>query len=118
VLLTDNELRKVTINLLKLGGVLVNTLSLEPFVRPVVEVENIIGPGLIEATLHAADEVGKLSVLPSKIFEIDLKALAEGLPAHQEDELLDQARALTVGDSVNQRLSIACSVTLSLNLVV
>ena len=85
MLLADYELRKVSISLLKLSGVLVDTLGLQPFAGPVVMVKDVIGPRLVKAPMHAADEIGKLSVLPGKLFEVDLQALAESLPTYQEN---------------------------------
>ena len=81
---------------------LVDTLGLEPVLGPVVQVKLFIGAVLIETDLHAGDEVVELCVLPGVALEVELEALAEDFPAHQEDQLLDHAGALTVSDTIDE----------------
>jgi len=47
-----------------------------------------------------------------------LESLAKSGPSHEIDQLFDHRRALSIGNSVNQRLSSVCSRTISLDLVV
>jgi len=81
--------------------VLVDTLSLKPLLRPIVEVKSLVRLALIKTLLHGADEIAKLRVFPGKALEIDLETPAEDFPAHEEDKLLDHTRALTVSDTID-----------------
>lgn len=44
--------------------------------------------------------------------------MSEGLPAHEEDELLEKTGALSVGNTINQRFSNICVFAISLNIVI
>lgn len=81
---------------------LVDTLGLEPVLRPVVEVKLFIGTVFVETDLHAFDEICELCVLPGVALEVALEAAAEDFPSHEEDKLLDHAGSLTVSDTINE----------------
>lgn len=102
VSLPDHKLGKVSFVFLNLGRVFVDTLGLQPAVRPTVKVELLVRTALIEALLHAADEVTQFSVCESKTLEVDLEAAAEHFPAHQEDQLFDHRGTLTVSNAIDE----------------
>ena len=118
VSLSDHKLGEVSFVFLNLSRVLIDTLSLQPAVRPTVKVELLVRTALIEALLHAADEVRQLSVCESETLEVDLEAAAEDFPAHQEDQLLDHRGALTVSNAIDERLSRVSVWAISLDFVV
>ena len=118
VSLSDYKLGEVSFVFLNLSRVLIDALSLQPAVRPTVKVELLVRTTLIEALLHAADEVTQLSVGERVTLEVDLETAAEDLPAHQEDELLDHRGAFSVGDTIDERLGRICVRAISLDLVV
>ena len=116
--LSDHKLRKVAISLFNFSTVLVHTLSLKPVLRPFVQIKLLVRTIFIEANLHASDKVRKLSVLPRMALEVDLESLAEHLPAHEEDELLDQTRALAIRDTVDKRFGCVRGGAFGLDLVI
>ena len=116
--LSNHKLGEVSFVFLNLSRVLVDTFGLQPAVRPTVKVELLVRTALIEALLHAADEVRQLSVCESVTLEVDLEAAAEDFPAHQEDQLLDHRGAFTVGDAIDERLSRVSVWAISLDFVV
>ena len=118
VSLSDHKLGEVSFVFLNLGRVFVDTLGLQPAVRPTVKVELLVRTALIEALLHAADEVTQFSVCESKTLEVDLEAAAEDFPAHQEDQLFDHRGTLTVSNTIDERLSRVCMWAISLDFVV
>jgi len=52
------------------------------------------------------------------LLEVDLQTVREGLPAHEENDLFNHARSLSVSNSIDQRLSHVSSSAVSLDLVV
>jgi len=102
VLLPDDKLREVAVSMFNLSRMLVYALCLEPLLRPISQIESIIGTRFVKASLHATHEVSQLGILPSELTEVNLKTFAKDLPAHQEDQLFDHAGAFAVRNTVNQ----------------
>jgi hypothetical protein len=99
--LSDFEASDLTIWLLVLGNDTVASLSLDPVLSPLSQVQRLIRLWLIIALLECADEIRKSGVLPLVLLEVYFESLAECFPVHQEDKLLNESWALAISDTVN-----------------
>jgi len=89
--LSDLEGSDLTVLLLVLGNDTVATFGLDPVLGPLGKVQLLLQACLIVALLQAADEVRQRCVLPLEFVEVNLETLAESVPSHQVDELLNQS---------------------------
>jgi hypothetical protein len=96
----------------------VGTLSSQPLVCPIIQYKGLLLVILVITFLQGTDEVSETCVGPSVLLEVDLQTITEGVPSHQEDELLQQTSAFSISDSVNQRFRDISVFTFSLNIVV
>ena len=86
------------------GFDLIRALCLETVLGPGVEVECLGGEGFVVTLLGRTDVVWQRGVGPLVLLEVDLKALAKGGLAHEEDDFFYHGAALAVFDAVDQAL--------------
>jgi hypothetical protein len=118
VSLSDFEALEFASVLFELSSELIDTFSLEPVFTPLSEVHRFKWLVFIVANLHASNEIFELRIGPLMALEIDSEPRAESFPLHQVDELLDHARALAIGDTVDQRLSFVSRGAIALDTVI
>lgn len=80
---------------------LVEALGLKPVFAPLGEVKGFERVQVLIAKLQSTNKIVELSVAPLVSLEVNFESLAESFPAHQEDELFNQAATLTVSNAVN-----------------
>jgi len=88
--------------LLILVGEFVRSLRLQPVLAPLEEIKGLKWVVVIIAVLKCTNKVIQGGVAPGVTSEINVQTLAESLPSHQEDELLNHARTLAVSNAVNE----------------
>jgi hypothetical protein len=97
---------------------LVKALRLKPVFAPLGEVKGFERVQILIAKLQRTNKIVELSVAPLVSLEVNFESLAESLPAHQEDKLLNQAATFTVSNAINQRLSSVSRRAVSLDIVI
>lgn len=80
---------------------LVGSFSPQPFTSPISQHQLAVWIVFIIPLLKTANELSQRSVTPLVLIKIYLQTVAEGLPPHQEDKLLQSACTLTISDAVN-----------------
>ena len=100
--LAQAESCDLTRGLVDLVGDLVGALSPQPLVGPLCQNKITLGVALIVAFLERLNEVRERGVLPCVPLEVDLDPIAEGVPAHQENQLFQQTGTLSIGDPIDK----------------